>query len=177
MEKIITIYVDTDSMIGFFKDDPAYGTGDKPYPADSFYTVDAPDVYYKGHSILSLKPDCLFRFSLTASKRKKKVIPVDHKAEGDTGEIIMSMISEKIPTLEEWGQIIDLDNTPHDYTIDGNLLIKLDKEGLFSFKTNEKITFHKNLKYSFLFRIDGTKDIGYIDPLISNRSEDTGGNN
>jgi hypothetical protein len=57
------------------------------------------------------------------------------------------------------------------------LLIKQDKEGLFSFKTNEKITFHKNLKYSFLFRIDGTKDIGYIDPLISNRSEDTGGNN
>ena len=174
MEKNITIYVDTDSMIGFFKDDPAYGSADKPYAADSFYTMDAPDVYYKGHSVMVLEAGCQYKISLTASLHKQGVTPLTHEAKpaAKSGEMILSMISNEMPTQEEWGQIIDLSKTPHAFALDGRLLVKQDSEGVFNVVTVGEITCHKNLKYSFLFQIEGTDKIGFIDPFISNTTKD-----
>lgn len=176
MEKNLTIYVDTDSMISFFKDDPSYGGTDKPYAADSFYTVDAPDVYYKGHNVLVLEAGIQYKISLTASSRKSGLIPLTQEAKqvAKGGEMILAMISKEIPTKEEWGQIIDLSKTPHAFSVEGSLLIKQDSEGIFTLVTVDKITCHKNLKYSFLFQIEGTNKIGFIDPAISNRTTGNG---
>lgn len=176
MKKNLTIYVDTDSMISFFKDDPSYGRADKPYTADSFYTMDAPDIYYKGHSVMVLEAGVQYKISLTASSRKSGLIPLTREAKPVTksGEMILAMISKEIPTKEEWGQIIDLVKTPHSFSSDGSLLIKQDSEGKFTVVTVPKITCHKNLKYSFLFQIEGTDKVGFIDPYISNRTTGNG---
>jgi hypothetical protein len=172
MKKNLTIYVDTDSMVSFFKDDPSFGSADKPYVADSFYTVDAPDVLYKGHNVMILETGSRYRISLIASLSKRGLISLTHEAKpaAKSGEMILSMISKELPTKEEWGQIIDLSKTPHSFSLDGRLLIKQDSEGNFTVVTVEKITCHKNFKYSFLFQIEGTDKIGFIDPLISNRA-------
>lgn len=177
MKKTIAIYVDTDSMISFFKDDPAYGTGNKPYNADSFYSMDAPEVLFRGQHILQLEANCQYKIELKASSGKLQLTPIKYDksfSKAPEGDLIFSMISDKTPTLEEWGQIIDLKNTKYEYTVDGLLLVKQGADGFFSVNTVQKITCFKNLKYSFLFKIAGTDKIGFIDPFISNRSEDDG---
>jgi hypothetical protein len=106
--------------------------------------------------------------------RKKGLICLNHegKVNQEDGEMILSMIGKDVPSKEEWSSIFDLKITPHTFSFDGKLLIKQTADGYFYLVTLDNITCHKNLKYSFFFQIDGTDKIGYIDPVISNRSDD-----
>ena len=177
MEKTIAVFVDTDSMISFFKDDPVYGTIEKPYNADSFYSIDAPEVLFRGKHILQLEANCQYKIWLNASPGKSQLTTIKYansSSKDPEGDMIFTMISDKTPTLDEWGQILDLKTIKYEYTVDGLLLVKQGADGFFYVNTVQKITCFKNLKYSFLFKIAGTDKIGFIDPFISNRSEDDG---
>ncbi|MFW5753749.1 MAG: hypothetical protein ACOCV9_03005 [Marinilabiliaceae bacterium] len=171
MKKEITIHVDTDSLIDFFKDDSAWGTPDKPLIADDFCRINAPDISWEGNKILSLEPDTEYRVSLVSNSKKYPISLIDPSTEEVNGEIKMDMITPKITKLKEWEKVFDLEQTHHEYTLDGHLLLKPTRDNHFLLATPEKIKLHHNIFYTIIFRIGGADKMAVVDPLIRVRTD------
>ncbi|MGQ1947621.1 hypothetical protein ACT3CD_11045 [Geofilum sp. OHC36d9] len=173
MTQTITIYVDTESMLKFFGNDSVWGTMDKPFKTDQFCTFDAPDVYWKGRQILSIDENSHYKIKIIESLTKLKLSLL--KNSGNTtspkAELNLSMISESLPTIEDWAGIFDLEKTSYRYSVDGHFYVESDETDSFDLYTAKKMTCANNLQYAILFKIDGTNKIGIIDPLIGNTTE------
>mgnify|MGYP006289274341 FL=1 len=172
MKKEITIHVDTDHLIDFFKDDNSWGTPDKPLIADDFCKIDAPDISWEGNKILPLEPDTEYRVSLVSNSKKYPVSMIDRSTGEVNGEIKMDMITPKITKWKEWEKVFDLERTHYEYTLDGHLLLKPTRDNHFLLATPKKIKLHHNIFYTILFRIGGADKMAVVDPLIKNRTDD-----
>jgi len=170
MKNLISIIIDTQSLIDFFKKAPSWGTSDKPYKADSFCTVDAPNLLWRGGRILTLEPSSSYEIELLSKPIKTDV---KHLKE-DCAEVIFTAITDDVVTIEDWKNIFILDNKDC-YTYDkfrNELTIKQELGKALMVQTAPDYSPKFNLQYAIYFEIKETGKIGVIDPYIGNTSSE-----
>lgn len=171
MVKFISIIVDTNAMISFFKKDPTIGTPQNPYIADHFVTTDAPQAIWKGAKILVLETDTEYRIQMLESTQSPS-LEVIHPTQ-EQAAIVFKQISDTIPSEAKWEAIFNIEEMNTLYNADGSLVVfesNIDSINCFSIKTNSKITLKNNLQYNILFKFGNPTKYAVIDPFIENTS-------
>ncbi|MCL3780889.1 hypothetical protein EMN47_10900 [Prolixibacteraceae bacterium JC049] len=169
MPKFISIIVDTNAMINFFKSDSRYGTQEQPYIADHFITTDAPQAIWKGAKILVLEPKTEYRIQLISSANSPSVNILTPNE--DDAAIVFTQISDQQITENDWEKIFDLESMNAHVNSEGKLVVKETESNtlnFFSIQTNEKITIENNLQYNILFKFGEPEKFAVIDPYIEN---------
>lgn len=159
----VQVRVYTSEMMEFFKDDPMYGTKEKPYMADSFSEIISPYAMFYGplRNILLFQNDSIYQWKLESADGR----PLIFSRDIDSPEMEMELITQK-PTNEKWKKIFK--NTP-DMQPDGKVKVKSKNSGkdVFELETTSNVDGGGSIKYSFYFEFDDDKGVtkyAMIDP-------------
>jgi len=153
-------------LVDYFKDNPDYGTKEKPYPAESFYMLISPYAQFYGplRDILLLQPNATYQWIIESNDGT----PVSFSGD-DQSNMELEMIA-KNPTNEKWKKIFS--NAPDMDPVTKKVKVKnkITGENLFELSTVEKTDPSVKMKYSFVFDfLDKDKKLKYgsIDPQQS----------
>lgn len=150
-------------LVDFYKDNPDYGTKEKPYPAESFYQLISPYAQFYGplRDILLLQANATYQWIIESTDGT----PVSFSGD-DQSNMELEMIT-KNPTNEKWKKVFS--NVPDMDPNTKKVKVKSKKAGkeIFELDTSEKMDPTVKMKYSFLFEFTDEKGVlryGYIDP-------------
>jgi hypothetical protein len=151
-------------MLNFFKDDPRFGSKDKPYKADMFYEVLSPYAHFYGplKNILVFEENARYVWSVESADGKKLIF----SSINDTPEMDLEMITDK-PSEDKWNKVFQ---KPPKMQPDGRLKLKSAEKSsnVFSLETTENLKDGGKIKYSFLFEFEdsnGKTKYGIVDPV------------
>ncbi len=166
----VKIRVFIEEMLSFYQWDSSYGTINKPFPAESFYELEAPWAKFTGpvRDILVFENDTEFRW-IIESVSGGNVNFVDL---GGESQFDLKLITSS-PSQKKWEKIIK--NAPA-MDSDGKLKFRPKDKGIidgknkkeFNFETESSLSDDSVMKYSILFEfkdIKGNTKYGLIDPL------------
>ncbi|MBP7507263.1 MAG: hypothetical protein KA807_05555 [Prolixibacteraceae bacterium] len=166
----VKVRVFIEEMLSYYQWDNSYGTIDKPFPAESFYLLEAPKAKFTGplKDILVFENDTEFHWNIE-SGAGGIVNFVD--LNGDS-QLDLQMITSS-PSQKKWDKTIK--NAPQ---MDDKGKIKFlpkDKEHKdgslkkeFVFATTDSVPEDAVMKYSILFEFKDQKDklkYGFVDPF------------
>lgn len=150
-------------LVDYYKDNPDYGTKDKPYPAGSFYMLISPYAQFFGplRDILLLQPNATYQWIIESNDGT----PVSFTGDDQSG-MELEMIA-KSPTNEKWKKVFA--DAPDMDPVTKKVKVKSNKAGkeIFELTTPEKLDPSVKMKYSFLFEFTDDQGIlkyGVIDP-------------
>jgi hypothetical protein len=159
---LLQVRVYVSEMMEFFKDDPEYGTKEKPYLADSFSQIICPYALFYGplRNILVFRENGIYQWELEAVDGR----PLTFSKTSDTPEMEMVMITNK-PSDKKWKKVFK--DAP-DMQADGKIRVKSKNtdKNVFKLETSDDVTDGGRIKYSFLFEFDHNGEVkyGFIDP-------------
>jgi hypothetical protein len=158
----IKIRIYLDELLGYYKEDPSYGSKSKPIPVESFYELISPCAKFTGplRNILILEDDCKYSWSLVDANDKPLNIV------GDESDMDLQMITNS-PSDAKWDKVFK--NIPK-MDKDGKIKIKgkSTKRSEFELDTNINTENGGVIKYSFIFEFTdalGGIKYGIVDPM------------
>jgi hypothetical protein len=159
---VVQVRVYTSEMMRFFNDDPAYGTKEKPYPADSFSEIISPYATFYGplKNIILFQNNSVYQWKLESSDGRPLAFSSTKSDQG----MELEMITDK-PSDKKWKKIFK--NAPA-MQADGKVKVKSKESGknVFELETTDDVAGGGGLKYSFLVEFDhnGKTLYAMIDP-------------
>jgi hypothetical protein len=171
---IITITIDTDKMVQFFKKDITYGQRNNPYKADNFCNVTAQGLTKSDiRNVFVLQADTVYQFQLL------NVTGSNTRICSQLASLALSIIQTNIPNEDDWSKIFDLSYNKPRVDPEGRLIFSVNNNQtnyFFEMKTQHKNLFqtNNNLQYHIAFQInvEGEIKLAVIDPLIANTSDE-----
>jgi hypothetical protein len=160
---VLTVRVYTSEMMEFFKDDPKFGTKEKPYQADSFSEIVSPYAKFYGpqKNILIFENNSVYQWELESSDGR----PLTFSKSDDAPELDMVMITNS-PSNQKWKKVFK--NAP-EMQADGKIRVKSKSpdKNVFQLETSDNLTDGGKVKYSLLFEFEHEGEVKFaaIDPF------------
>ncbi|HPR31630.1 MAG TPA: hypothetical protein PLK12_06035 [Prolixibacteraceae bacterium] len=158
----VKVYID--EMVDFYKDDPSFGSPEKPYPADPFCELIAPYAKFSGplKNILVFEKNSVYNWMLESPSG----VPLSYVPNGDDSLLEMEMITAG-PSDEKWKKMFV--NVPS-MDSSGKIRIKSKEktENAYVLETTTTLPENMKVKYSIRFTFtgkDGKNKFGFLDPL------------
>jgi len=160
---VVKIRVYTDELLAFYKDDPSFGTKEKPLPAESFYELTSPYALFWGplKNILIFDNDCIYNWEIETANGEQLDFSTN-----DESVMELKMLTDK-PSEEKWRKVFK--NAP---AMDPSGKIKIKPKTTtkneFELQTSDNVADGGNIKYSFVFEFktkSGGSKFAIIDPM------------
>ena len=161
---VLKVRVYTSEMMEFFKDDPMYGTREKPFKADSFSEIVSPYAMFYGpqKNILVLQGNSIYQWELESSDGRS----LTFSKSADMPELEMVKITDS-SSNQKWEKIFK--NAP-EMQPDGKIKVKskYSDKNVFQIETTDNLSNGGKVKYSLLFEFEYNGEIKFasIDPFV-----------
>lgn len=161
---VLKVRVFVSEMMEFFKDDPKFGTKEKPYKADSFCEIISPYAMFYGpkKNILILQSNCIYQWEVESLDGRL----LTFSKANDVSELDMDMVTDS-PSNLKWKKVFK--NAP-EMQADGKIRVKSKSpdKNVFQLETSDNVTGGGKVKYSLLFEFEHKGEIKFanIDPYV-----------